>query len=179
MFIRGAFVVWATLASAFTSPLVLAAPKASEPKQPPAPKAPKVVLTLKRGETKEVQLCWDEASSGMGEAFFLGADSVLPEEKKKDETGTPRFERAGVVAEVDTKQSTALQTELYKSGQFTGKKKGESYRHIKALVVRVTVDKDAELGTRSIFVHIRHYYHAVGMYPPMFLEGEFRLLVRE
>jgi len=167
------------LTGVVVGPLILVGAAAPKAQQQPALNAPKAVVSLKRGETKEVQLCWDDGT-GRSERLFLGADPVLPDEKKKDQTtSATRFERAGLTAQWDEKQSAAVQVEYCTTGQFAESQKKGPYRHIKVVVVRVTAAKDAELGARSVFIHIVSGTAGAGMAQGMLLQGEFRVLVRE
>ncbi|TWU47714.1 hypothetical protein Poly59_45550 [Rubripirellula reticaptiva] len=136
--------------------------------------APFVLAVLKKGETKEIQLCWD-AGTGRAPVTFLGHQRVLTDGIVTDNPGgVIRYQQNGVTAEFDKAKSTAVQSALYKTGQYTGRQDDGSYKHVTITVVRVTANPNANVGAHSVFVHV-----VSGTGRSMQSSGEIRVLVGE
>ena len=157
------------LACLFIIPADMGAQDESKPNKPVIP-----VVMLKRGETREIQLGWDDGV-GRAAAFFVGTDAKLPKAMlDKGINGSPRWEQDGLTVEYDEKTSNALAEAFNKDGRFKGYPKGKPNLHFTTCSYRVTAAKDAKPYSYAIYVHIQS-----GSGRNMWMEGGFRVLVLE
>ena len=132
------------------------------------------IVVLKRGETREIQLGWDDGT-GRAAAFFVGNEAKLSKAMlDKGINGSPRWEQDGLTVEYDEKTSNALAEAFHKDGRFKGYPQGKPNLSFTPCSYRVTAAKNAKPRSFGIYVHV-----VSGTGRNMQLEGEFRVLVQE
>jgi hypothetical protein len=130
--------------------------------------APELIVVLKRGETKEVQLSWD-SDTGRMPVIFLTNDPNLGFDRRQDYEGKISFSDRGLRLDFDGNGSETIQSELNTSEMNAGSK-----RRLTVASIRIVAGADATLGARSLFIHI-----VSGTGRNMHLTGEIRVLIRK
>ncbi|MCM2372532.1 hypothetical protein [Aporhodopirellula aestuarii] len=136
--------------------------------------APKALVMMTQGESKELQFCWDEGT-GRAPVVLLSSKPMSPEEvTQKVAQENTRYESGGLSIEFNEDRSSDLQAALYQTGKFTGRQSDGSYKHVTVVAVRLVTRADAVPGAHSVLVQV-----VSGTGRSMRLVGEFRVLVRE
>ena len=130
--------------------------------------APKLVVVLKRGETKQAQMCWAEGTGRMP-VVFLTYSPEMCVRTRKNLRGEPLVSDRGVTVQFDEKESESVQAELNSAAQETG-----SNRVLTAVSVRLSAADDAVPGVQSKYLSV-----VSGTGRDMLLSGEIRIIVRE
>ncbi|WP_442511326.1 hypothetical protein SH528x_002999 [Novipirellula sp. SH528] len=170
MFSRILILVVGTVAGLVWSTLPVAA-------QPPVVKVPTKavsVVTLAKGETREVITCWDEGTGRVPVVFLAASNDILSRDQVLHSTGELRLERDGVIAEYDKEKSNDTSAAFAKDGRYLGKKKSTEFKHLTVVAVRVSANPDAKPGVHPVFVRV-----VSGTGRTMRLEGEFRVIVSD
>ncbi len=142
--------------------------------QAPTATTPVCLAVVRQGESKELQICWDEGT-GRSPVVFLSDRRVLAEPKLGGGLkGVPNFREGGITLQYDAEKSAEAQTALYASEKFTGRQADGAFKHVTVAAVRLNVEQDAEPDARSVFVHV-----VSGTGRNMRLVGELRVLVLE
>ena len=152
----------------------LVAPSAAQPSGDKEPARAVVVVSISRGEQREIQLCWDDGTGRAPAIFLLDNGGKMPKEKLGDLKGETRLERNGIVAEHDEKKSAALLDAFAKDGKYIGEQKGGAFKHLTVVAVRVSAARDAKPGIHSVFVRV-----VSGTGRGMLLSGEIRVAVTD
>lgn len=124
------------------------------PATPPkaAARDPRPVVILKPGQTRTVQWCWGEAN-GRAEMWFITAGGVLPKGWQDGRPSQRALEQKGVRFEVDVHASHRLSKELFQTGPYTAAQKTYANTFVTAAVVRVSANREAAVGGRTVVVH--------------------------
>lgn len=140
----------------------------------PAPKrlqAPKAVVVLKAGESRDVHLCWDDGD-GRSPVVFLSGDGILG--NLNDWEGKPLVRLDTLTVEYDEEQSYKINGAMFECGKFAGRQKDGTFKHVRNAAIKVTAAVNTKPGAHSVYIHI-----VSGTGRHMLLAGEFRVLVIE